>query len=200
MLERVPDRPVLILDVMDTLVFDPAYTEVLRFFRTDRTTFFAQKSKDAYLRFERGELDEVGFRRSYFLDGRDFDLEGLKAALYAGYRWIEGIPDLLGDLAAAGVEMHSMSNYSEWSSMIDDKLGLGDLVPWTFVSWRTGVRKPDAEAYLGAARALERAPAHCLFVDDRAKNVAGAEAVGMPAIQFENADQLRAQLVRYGVL
>lgn len=197
---RQADRPVLLLDVMDTLVFDPAYTEVLRFFRMSKGDFFAAKSKNAYLRFEKGELDEAGFRRSYFVDGRDFDLEGLKQVLFDGYRWLEGIPELLEELRTAGVEMHSMSNYSEWSALIDRKLGVGDLVPWTFVSWRTGVRKPDAEAYLGAARSLGREPAECVFVDDRQKNVAGAEAVGMRGIQFESAERLREDLARYDLL
>ena len=68
------------------------------------------------------------------------------------------------------------------------------------MSCERGVRKPDAEAYLGAARHLGIAPGACLFVDDRPANCAAAEGVGMPAITFRGADDLRARLVERGVL
>ena len=43
-------------------------------------------------------------------------------------------------------------------------------------------------------------PADAIFVDDRADNVAGAEAVGMEALLFSDAEALRADLHRLGVL
>jgi len=180
---------------MDTLVRDPAYDVVLRFFGMDRAEFFSVKSKHAYDAFERGKLDETGFRRSYFTDGRDFDIHALKRELYQGYAWIDGIPELLADLRREGYAMYALSNYSVWAEMIEDKLELSRFVDWRFVSHRTGVRKPEPEAYLGAARALGRDPGRCLFVDDRKKNVDGALAVGMPALRFESAAQLRARLL-----
>ncbi len=189
------DRPVLLLDVMDTLVADPAYDVVLAFFGMSKADFFAVKSKTAYDAFERGLLTESEFRARYFTDGRDFDLDRLKDLLFEGYRWIDGIPALLDDLAAAGYEMHALSNYSIWTEMIESKLGLSRWMTWAFASHRTGHRKPEPQAYLGAAEALGREPGECLFVDDREKNVAGARAVGMPALRFTSAQKLRAELI-----
>ena len=179
---------------MDTLVYDPAYSEVLKFFGMSLDEFFAVKSKGAYEAFERGEITESEFRRTYFKDGRDFDLEGLKARLYHGYDWIQGIPELLGDLKGAGVTMHALSNYSEWYGMMETKLEVSRFLPWTFVSCRTGHRKPEVETYQFAATELGIDPANCIFVDDRPKNVAGAQAAGMRGVVFEGADQLRAAL------
>jgi FMN hydrolase / 5-amino-6-(5-phospho-D-ribitylamino)uracil phosphatase len=196
----VPDRPVLLLDVMDTLVHDPFYAEVLEFFALDLDALFAIKCKQAWFEFERGELDEPGLVQRYFLDGRPLDLAGLRACMSGAYRFLPGVEALLTELREAGVEMHALSNYPVWFELIEARLGLSRFVEWSFVSCRTGVRKPDPQAYLGAAAKLGRAPAACLFVDDRASNCVAAEAVGMPALQFSDAVALRAALRERGLL
>lgn len=193
-------RPILLLDVMDTLVHDPFYEEVLAHFGMSLEEVFAVKDKEASKAFERGELTEADMRTRYFTDGRVIDLDGLRDAMIGGYRWLDGIERLLTDLKNAGVAMHALSNYPSWYALLDARLGVSRYLSWRFVSCRTGVRKPSADAYLGAARALGVQPPECLFVDDREKNCAGARAVGMPAIRFESADQLRHELSVRGLL
>lgn len=51
-----------------------------------------------------------------------------------GYRFLDGIEELLSDLNQAGVEMHIMSNYPVWYKRIEAKLVLSRFMPWTFVS------------------------------------------------------------------
>jgi FMN phosphatase YigB (HAD superfamily) len=60
--------------------------------------------------------------------------------------------------------------------------------------------KPDPAIYqlLLGRNALEAA--ECLFIDDSAANVRGAEAVGMKAHHFTSPDGLRKLLVELGVL
>jgi HAD superfamily hydrolase (TIGR01509 family) len=193
-------RPVLLLDVMDTLVHDPFYVEVLEFFSMDLQTLFEHKSKDAWKRFERGEMGERELVHEYFSDGRTLDLEGLRSCMHRHYRWLDGIEDLLGELRNRQVEMHALSNYPVWWQLIEDRLGVSRFVQWTFVSCKTGVRKPAAEAYLGAARTLGRSVESCIFVDDREKNCQGAREVQMPAIHFIDAAGLRGSLRESGVL
>ena len=185
---------------MDTLVHDPFFVEVMEFFGMGLDSLLASKSKHAWLEFERGELDEAGLVERYFTDGRKLDVAGLRACMLDAYRFLPGIEDLLGELHEASVEMHALSNYPVWFELIEQRLGLSRFVKWSFVSCQTGVRKPDAQAYLGAARALGRAPGGCLFVDDRADNCAAAEAVGMPALRFGDAASLREALRARGVL
>lgn len=196
----MPDRPVLLLDVMDTLVHDPFYAEVLEFFAMDLDSLFAIKSKSVWFEFERGELDEPMLVDRYFTDGRELDLAGLRACMSGAYRFLPGVEDLLGELRMAGVEMHALSNYPIWFELIEQRLQLSRFLEWSFVSCRTGVRKPDDAAYLGAASRLGRVPQRCLFIDDRLHNCEAAEAVGMPALHFIDVATLRAALHERGVL
>ncbi|MBL4843883.1 MAG: HAD-IA family hydrolase [Planctomycetes bacterium] len=191
---------ILLLDVMDTLVYDPFRTEAPAFFGISFEEVLALKDPHTWVRFETGEYDERTFAELYFRDRRPVDVVGFKAALSSGYRLLAGIEDLLSELVAAGVTLHALSNYSPWYQLIEDRLHLSRFVPWTFVSCKTGVRKPDPEAYLGPARALGVSPGECLFVDDRPGNCAAAEAVGMPAHTFKDAQTLRQDLLARGLL
>ena len=51
-----------------------------------------------------------------------------------GYRWIEGIEELLFTLRRQGVEMHIVTNYPLWYKRTEAKLGLSKYLPWSFVS------------------------------------------------------------------
>lgn len=53
---------------------------------------------------------------------------------------------------------------------------------------RLGVHKPDPEAFRAAARAIGERPERCLFVDDLAVNLRGAERAGMRARLFDVRD------------
>lgn len=189
----------LLLDVMDTLVRDP-FRDLPEHFGLPFDELLARKAPDAWPAFERGELDEAEYAARFFRDRRPVDAAALRAFMAARYRWLEGVEDLLGRLRARGVEMHALSNYPCWFESVETALGLSRYVAWTFVSCRTGVRKPEPEAYLGAARALGRAPEGCLFVDDRAKNCAAAEAVGMPALRFTSVEALTRALEDRGLV
>ncbi|BFV59817.1 haloacid dehalogenase [Kitasatospora sp. CMC57] len=60
---------------------------------------------------------------------------------------------------------------------------------------RIGVAKPDPRAYLLAAERIG-VPAHrCLLVDDTPANVTAARALGMTALHYRSAQDLRAALV-----
>ncbi len=68
------------------------------------------------------------------------------------------------------------------------------------LSYRIGFLKPHPQTYLLAADSVETLPGRCLFIDDRAVNVEGAQAVGMQAIQFQNPAQLRTDLKALHIL
>lgn len=53
---------------------------------------------------------------------------------------------------------------------------------------KLGVLKPDPAAFLAAAAALCEDPRRCLFVDDLAANLDGADAVGMATAPFAVTD------------
>ncbi len=184
---------ILLLDVMDTVVRDP-YRRIPAFFGLPIPELWPLVDRDVWPAFERGEIDEAEFLASFFRDRRTFDHAAFLAMIRDGYRFVDGMEELLAELRAGGVPMHALSNYPSWYERIEEKLAVSRYLPWTFVSCRTGLRKPDPEAYLGAARALGVEPAACTFVDDRDANCAAAEAVGMEAIVFRGADALRRDL------
>jgi HAD superfamily hydrolase (TIGR01509 family) len=198
---KTPAAPTVVLfDVMGTLVHDPFFVEVPRFFGTDLKALVATKHPTAWVDFELGEIDELELGRRFFTDGRGLDVAGLKRAMLDAYAFLPGIEPLLQRLRGRGVSMHVLSNYPCWYRLIEDKLGLSRYLPWTFVSCETRSRKPDARAYLGACEALGVAPADCVFVDDRRLNCEGARAVGMDAIVFDDAHALAAELAARGLL
>jgi len=68
------------------------------------------------------------------------------------------------------------------------------------VSGKEGMKKPSAEIYELALSRFGIDPATAIFIDDSAKNVAGAEAVGIQSIHFKSPEQLRQDLTELGVL
>ena len=188
---------ILLLDVMGTVVREPFVEDMPRFFGMTLDELIEAKHPDLWVRFERGEVDGDEFLRGFFADGRDYDREGFVRCIRAAYRFLPGMESLLRSIR---VPTYALSNYPRWSEWIDDSLSLHRYLDWRFVSWKTGVRKPDPEAYLGPIRELGESADHFVFVDVREVNVVAAREVGMHAIRFENAVQLGAQLDALGLL
>jgi HAD superfamily hydrolase (TIGR01509 family) len=193
-------KKILLLDVMGTLVHDPFFEDMPAFFGMSFEEMLEAKHPSAWVEFELGRLSEEEFLPRFFADERDYDHAAFRAHVRKSYRWLDGVEALLGELAAHGVAMHALSNYPVWYRWIEEELGLSKYLEWSFVSTEVGVRKPDPEAYLGAARRLSAKPDACLFIDDRDRNVDAARAVGMDALRFEDAEALRRELVRRGLL
>ena len=68
------------------------------------------------------------------------------------------------------------------------------------VSGQEKLAKPDARIYELLLDRYDIQPQKALFIDDSAKNVEGAQAVGMNAIQFHSSQQLREALIEWGIL
>jgi 2-haloacid dehalogenase len=66
------------------------------------------------------------------------------------------------------------------------------------VSGQERVIKPDPRIYRILCERYALSPAQCVFIDDNAKNVAGAEAIGMRAVLYESPPQLRQALRTLG--
>ena len=115
-------RPVLLWDVMGTLVHDPFFEEMPGFFELSFEELLAVKHPSAWVEFERGERSEEEFLTNFFADGRDFDREGFVDLVRASYRWLPGLEQLLGELHGGGCRMHAFSNYPVWYRLIEERL------------------------------------------------------------------------------
>ena len=67
------------------------------------------------------------------------------------------------------------------------------------VSGEEKMVKPDAAIYRLALSRFGLNADEAVFIDDNAANVAGAEAIGLPAILFTDAGSLRVSLRAMGL-
>ncbi|XP_057539824.1 flavin mononucleotide hydrolase 1, chloroplatic-like isoform X2 [Amaranthus tricolor] len=126
--------PILLFDVMDTIVRDPFYHDIPAFFGMSMKELLECKHPTAWNEFEKGLIDEDELARKFFKDGRHFDLQGLKTCIKRGYSFLDGVEELLCALKINNYEMHTFTNYPVWYQMIEDKLNLSNYLSWTFCS------------------------------------------------------------------
>jgi HAD superfamily hydrolase (TIGR01509 family) len=120
-------------------------------------------------------------------------------------RWLETTSGLITDsievlerLRRNGVRNYAITNFSaEKFSIVRTIFPILDAFDGIIVSGEEYVVKPDPAIYRLLLDRYGLAAADCLFIDDSAKNVAGARAVGMHAHLFESANGLRAELLRH---
>lgn len=67
------------------------------------------------------------------------------------------------------------------------------------LSYQVGASKPDPAIYRAAAAGLGVPCTACFYVDDLLRNVEGARAVGMDAVQFRGVEPLREELAARGL-
>lgn len=69
--------PVLLLDVMDTIVTDPFFEHMPRFFNLTFKELLAAKHPTAWVEFENAIITEDELFAKFFADGRQFDGQAL---------------------------------------------------------------------------------------------------------------------------
>lgn len=84
-----------------------------------------------------------------------------------------------------------------WIDDFFDTHQLHDLFDAVVLSGEEGVVKPQPRIYEIAAERLDIALSACVMIDDIADNCAGADAVGMKAIQYISNTQCFAELEKY---
>lgn len=196
---------VIVFDIGNVLVhWDPhlAYLDTLGS-RAAVQDFFDR------IEFSRLNLEGDGGARFAALSAQVAD--PADAALFAEYparyartieRPIEGSWALLDRLAARGHEIHAITNWSAetWPIGLACHPRLGRAFGTTIVSGEVGMLKPQPEIFALLCARAGVAAADCLFIDDSARNVAGARAAGMAAHHFTGPETLGAALVERGLL
>jgi 2-haloacid dehalogenase len=130
-------------------------------------------------------------------------------ALIAAYRerWDEMLGGpidesvaLLAELRAGGLPLFALSNWSAETFPIA-------LSRYSFLNWFTGIvisgevrlAKPDPRVFRHLLDRFRLDPASTVFVDDSRRNVEAAAELGMIAIEFRDASQVRVELSALGV-
>ncbi len=105
-----------------------------------------------------------------------------------------GTIEVLADLRAGGTRLALLSNAGPDYGSYFRRGPLGDFFAGCYVSGELGLLKPEPEIFQHVLDDLRISPAEAVFTDNRADNVAGAEALGITGHVFTAPDELRAFL------
>ncbi len=185
-------------DVMDTLLADPFREALWAATGLTLDQLAARRPPHVHPAFERGELTEPEYWAAFAHAGIEVDPAAFHRERRARTTWLDGMADLLDDLAGRVVRV-AATNYPVWVEELVEH-HLDGRVEQVVSSHQLGVRKPDAGFYAGLLDAVELPASQVLFVDDRRANVAGARAVGLGSHRFTDVRSVRAWLAGHGVL
>lgn len=161
----------------------------VRLLRRDRA------AADLLVAVEVGWISEAEFeRRLAPLLGADVEPEGLIGRLSGT---LEPEPEMLAvveRIRAAGHPTVVVSN--SFGMAAYDGYELERRVDHVVLSGEVGMRKPSRQIYAHAADLVGADPADCVFVDDLAQNVTGAERAGMTGVLHRDTAETVAALER----
>lgn len=115
---------------------------------------------------------------------------------------IEETVGILDILRHQGERLYAITNFSSetWDIALRRFPFLVDSFRDVVVSGHEAVVKPDPRIYRILLERNSLSHSECVFIDDSPANVWGARAVGMRALHFTGAGQLRKDLVALGFL
>lgn len=181
---------------------------VLEHFHLDRAEFEARHLAPNRA-WERGAIPLKDYLdAAVFYEPRDFSREEFFARMLAQSKALpDGALGILQELAASNkcrqekCLLGALNNEArETNEYRFQAFGLRAFFQVALSSCYLGLSKPEPAIYARALDILGKPPERILFIDDRAENVAAAEAAGMKAIRFEGAETLRWKLEIFGVL
>ena len=105
---------------------------------------------------------------------------------------VPGMAELVRELKEAGYGVYLLSNASYRQHEYWPRVPGSEYFDGTLISADVKLVKPCAEIYELLYSTFGLIPGECLFIDDSAPNIEGAERTGMPGIVFHgDADELR---------
>jgi 2-haloacid dehalogenase len=114
---------------------------------------------------------------------------------------IEGSVAILEELAAAGYELHALTNWSaETFPVARPRFAFLERFETIVVSGDERLVKPDARIFQLLLERIAHPAQRCVYIDDAPPNVEAAAALGFDAIHFTSPPALRAELVGRGLL
>lgn len=153
--------------------------------------------------FEKGKLTNEEVIRAFISCDPEIEQEihlafDSVAGIMGSYDYTEGWIDAL---KAAGYGVYGITNFTPAGyAQCYDSIAFIEKFDGTVFSFQEGYLKPEPEIYRVLLERYRLQPEECVFIDDTAENVRGAEAVGMSGIVFTDYEQAVSQLRNMGVL
>lgn len=133
-----------------------------------------------YLEASLGGIEADGFWKTVGLDPSAED------AYLSRHALVPGVDAFLRDARRNKIPVWCLSNdVGRWSRKLRRRFDIEDLLAGAVISSDVRARKPAREIYECLLAASGFRPEELLFVDDRAKNVDAAVALGIAAVQFD---------------
>ena len=146
----------------------------------------------------RGQItEEMYLQQILALHRWDLPVETLKQQIRGNFHSeVEGTRSILVHLAKKHDVFLLSDHAREWIEYIQSIHPFLGEFKQAFFSYELGKTKKDPETFTEVLRRLACQPKDCWLIDDSAENIAVAASIGINGIRFENADQLRKQLVK----
>jgi putative hydrolase of the HAD superfamily len=152
--------------------------------------------------FERGKitLDEY-LDRTVFYRPRPFAREQFRDFMFTLSQPLPGVLEFAQALGDSGKYfMGTINNESrELNVYRIEKFAMRKIFRVFVSSCFVGLRKPERDIYRLALETTQFPGEECCFIDDRALNLECAAKLGMKTIEMKGAEQLRADLEKFGV-
>ena len=102
---------------------------------------------------------------------------------------VPGMQEVLKTLKAEGYKLYGLTNWCNVVHQVMPRYEIFSLLDGRLISSEEHLIKPDPAIYRRFCEKFQVKPEECLFTDDKPKNIAGAQSIGMKAILFQNAAQ-----------
>ncbi|WP_239115241.1 HAD family hydrolase [Planotetraspora kaengkrachanensis] len=138
---------------------------------------------------ERGEVSAAEFERALAaqlltVDGVPPEAAGLLTRMFAGFRPVEEMNELLRRARAAGLATCLLSN--SWANDYP-RDGWDELFDAIVISGEVGMRKPEPRIFHHALGLISLEPQQCVFIDDIEANIDAARTLGIVGIHHREA-------------
>ena len=159
-----------------------------------------ESGENPLYKMERGELSEEAFLAEL---GRGLEplldhtphLHRFRELFIGGLQANIEMIELMRELKARGLRMAMLTNnVREWEAMWRAMLPVDEIFETVVDSAFVACRKPEPRIYEITLERLGLPAESCLFIDDILVNVAGAEALGLNAVQFRDNEQAIAEI------
>ncbi|WP_010243162.1 HAD family hydrolase [Acetivibrio cellulolyticus] len=152
--------------------------------------------------FESGLINSSEFARSII---EEFNLpvdeqEFISEFVNFTKGFFDGMEDLLKKLSKE-YTLACLSNTNElhWDKLCK-QYDMDGLITHNFLSYKTGINKPDKEAFLNVVKVLDTQASRILFFDDNSINVEAAQKVGMTAYRVCGYEDIISVLKELNVI
>ncbi|MDP2927180.1 MAG: HAD family phosphatase [bacterium] len=113
------------------------------------------------------------------------------------YKVYDSVIKIVYQLKKKGIKLAILSNNITPQVKFLTSKGLFKPFDIKIFSNEVGVQKPDKKMYLLALKRIRARPQETIFVDDRLIHVEAAKKLGINGILFQNAKQLKKDLIKF---